>query len=78
MSCAKFVIADKFSQNVEKTEEDIKKHFDIESRSEISLNVKHACKLERKRKSENLRKLLSKKCSQCSPQILDYLEAFIE
>ena len=34
------------------TEEEFKKHFEIELRTEITLNVKHACKLERRRKAD--------------------------
>ena len=73
--CAKFVIADKFSGSVDRTEADFKKHFDIESRTEITLNVKHASKLDRKRKAEQLRKFLSGRCNQ---RILDFFENLVE
>jgi hypothetical protein len=76
VSCSKFVIADKFAGSTERTEADFKKHFDIESRTEITLNVKHASKLDRKRKAEQLRKVLSVRCS--NQRLLDLFENLIE
>ena len=59
---AKFVIADRFEEtDVAKTESDVKKHFDIEKRYEITLNVRHACKLQRRRRADLVRKALSNK-----------------
>lgn len=63
ISQAKFVIADKFPANNEKVEEDLRKYFEIESRSDISINVKYASKLERKRRCDQIKKLVSTKCS---------------
>lgn len=51
------------------------KHFSIESRNEITLNVKHAGKLQRKRKAEILRKRV---ISRVKESWLEQFEALIE
>lgn len=57
----KFVIADRFEGELSKHENEFRRHFDIERRSEITLNVRHACKLQRKRRADLVRKALSAK-----------------
>jgi DNA-binding transcriptional regulator GbsR (MarR family) len=79
-SCAKFVIADRFSTErdyIQKTEDLFKVYFDIESRDEITLNVKHACKIERKKRCEQMKKRLESK--QCvNKRVVEICEAALE
>ena len=76
MPHAKFVIADKFAGPIEQSEADFQKFFDIESRSEITLNVKHACKLERKRRADFVRKKLAGKVK--NDAWIDLFEQLVE
>jgi hypothetical protein len=75
ISQSKFVIADKFPANNEKIEETFRKYFEIESRSDISINVKYASKLERKRRCDHIKKLVSNKCSK---KVVECLETLLE